>query len=282
MKIKYLSGLFIFYLFFIYFIFNLFFCNLIYIFAENETVYARIENDNIYFYSAPINDETSQLFCLPKTYFVMLTANAEDQDNLFYCAYYSGITGYVKKSDVKPVEGVPLRPHADNLSFRVFSPNGLELRSTPNASSPFNIITTVNYLETNLVYYGLKQGEEMISQKGNNWYYCKYIKSNNSFMGYLYAPLCDLLPPLTPNTEVLQYKIGELFVIDTPTTAPDTEGIKLPQELKIIIIICAVLPCILIIYLLFKPTKLLMDNGTNQPKKKISKLKKSEYYEYED
>lgn len=248
--------------------------------CDTSPYYARVIDDNSYFYSAPLDDNSAKLFVLPKTYFVQVVGNAGDDNNLFFVAYYMEKNGYVKKSDVQVVDGVPLVPYASSFSFRVFVPSGLDLRSTPSTAVPFNIIINVPYLETNLVYFGSMNGEEMIAQKGTEWYYCKYISGANTYYGYLYAGLCDLLPQIPQNTEFFQPIDDEIFAnpnLDKLTTAQTP---KLAQEIQILLVIAICIPCVFVIWLLFKPTKLMIDDG--QGKKKIKKLKRSEYYELDE
>ena len=232
----------------------------------------------MHFYSEAIDDDSYKIFVLPSTYFVLLTGNANDSNDLFYSAMYLDKAGYVKKCDVVPVDGTPITPFASKLSFRVFVPNGTQLRSTPECASPFNIVTTIPFLTTNLVYYGALSGEEQISQKGNLWYYCKFIDGASHYLGYIYAPFCDLLPPIVNNNEVIAPLEGEPFAEEIlPTETENANSSFFTSEVKILLIAVVTLPCFIIIYLLFKPTKLTIDNGKN--KKKIHKLKKSEYYE---
>ena len=244
--------------------------------------YARIETENIYFYSQAVDNNIYKMFEIPKTYFVLLTGNAGDEQDMFYLATYMDKNGYVKKNEVKPVVNKPMKPFANDLSFSIYSLSGLDLREKPEIT-PFNIITNIPFLEKNLIYYGDIIGEEMVPELGEQWYYCKYLSGNNSYYGYLYAPYCYLGPYYSPNTEIVEYYNGELFENkNTPTSTSPENPILLSNEIKIIIIICACLPCLFIIYLLFKPTKIMLDNGNQSNKKKYNKLKKSEYYEYDD
>jgi len=248
-------------------------------FAEEENVYAKIKSDNVYLYSQAINNDLYKIFCLPRSYFVILTGNAGDSSNLFYKATYMDISGFIKKNEVQPIIGTPQNPFADNLTFSTFTPNGIELRNSPSNSNSYNIVTTVSFSKT-LTYYGRISGEQMIPQMGTTWYYCKYVdEKNNIYYGYLYSEYCYLLSEITENLESFPDYQGELFPQSVDIT-PSTDQINLSRELKIFIIVCACVPCFIIIYLLFKPTKLIIDNGNH--KKKINKVKKGEYYEYED
>lgn len=248
--------------------------------ANNTTYFAKILNEETYFYSSPTDNSEYKLFKLPATYFVEILNNANDQEDLFFFAKYIDLNGYVKKTDVQVIIGIPKTPYASNISFRVFSPSGVDLKSTPQDSTPFNRIINVPYLSTNLIYYGPCEGEQMIPQKSNIWFYCKYIENGNSYFGYLYSDLCDMLTPIFPNTEEFPILEEELFPETNIENVNQTTNSSLSTPIKILIAVCVCLPCFIIIYLLFKPTKITIDNG--KKRKKVSKLKKSEYYEFDD
>lgn len=255
-------------------------------FAHAETTYfARIENSQTMLYSS--FDSQQPIFTLPQTYFVELLSSAND---LYYYARYSDIYGYVLKSDVKPVYNTPQNPFLNNISFRVFVPGGANLRSSPYNLGATNLIYTIQFLETNFLYYGQTTGEEAISKKGNVWYYCKYLLNNSSYTGYVYAPLCDCLSTISPNTEEVEYVQGDVIFKDVNQEIT-TNGLNgLSQTAQTIIIVAISLPCLLFIYLLFKPTKM-AENASNESAKKqkhrskpqkISRLKHSDYFELDD
>ena len=242
---------------------------------SDEIIYARITTNNVCFYSAP--NDTSKLFYIPNSYFVQLLDNAGDH---FYSARYSDLYGYVKKSEVTPVLGTPITPYAEKLSFRVISLNGLELRSVPSNSSPFEIIDNVPYLETDLVYYGSIDGDTMVPECTNIWYYCKYLNVTTSKLGYLYSLFCDKLTTIPTNTEVLEIRTEPIFVEEENTGSPSTLNFSSPTQILIVVAVC--LPCLLIIYLLFKPARILSKETNAEKPKKIKRLKKSDYYELDD
>lgn len=240
--------------------------------------YARITNSSAYFYSAMIDSPLSAMFLLENSYFVKLL---EKEQNGFHKAEYLGQQGYVKKADIVYVSGTPQNPYPINISFRVFSLSGLNIRSNPSQSeSSSNILGTIPFLENNLIYLGKISGEEMIKYKGNIWYYCIYNNGEREITGYVYSVFCDLLTSIFPNLEELQQIDTPIFeqVVETGGTLDALT--KLPQYVQIIIISVVSLPCIAIIYLLFKPTKISIDNG--KKKRKIRRLKNSDFYEIED
>lgn len=242
--------------------------------------YAKIEKPNVGFYSLPVDIKDNIKFYVEQSYFVQLLENKRDG---FYKAQYIDEIGYVKASDLIFVAGTPINPYPTNISFRIFSLNGLNLRSSPiESQGPFNIITTVPYLENNLMYYGKVNGEEAVSYKGDVWYYSKYLTNNSSTQpkGYLYSVFCDLLTVIPINTESLAIISEPIFEVDEPSSQTDLFA-NLPESLQIIIILSVSLPCLIIIYFLFKPTKISIDIGKRK-KKKVRKLRNSDYYELED
>lgn len=237
-----------------------------------STHFARINTTQAKLYSAPVQAPQNELFALPETYFVHLLGTADDSQ-AFYLARFKNLTGYVQKSDVEVVKGIPLAPYPEDMSFRVFVPGGTDLRSTPDASSPFNIIASIPYMTTNLVYYGTQKGDEVTTQRGDEWYYCRYLTPQGEYTGYVYAGYCDLLPTLTPNTETSE-PLGEEIFQPTASQQPPTRPTPtLSKGVQIIVIVGISIPCILIIYLLFKPTRL-----TTRTARKSTKRDK-DYYE---
>ena len=242
-------------------------------------------DDSTYLYSATTSLETCAIFLLPKTYFVELLSTAE---NNMYHARYDDVYGYVKKEQVKPVKNIPAEPFLNKISFRVFVPSGANLRTSPYDYGATNLVYSIPFLETNLQYYGTTLGEESISKKGNVWYYCKYYLNNISYSGYIYSPLCDCLSPISTNQEMVEYIQGELaFKNETNVDFATNNMELLPQSTQTIIIILISMPCLFIIYLLFKPTKML-DGSTHESsnkvkkRKKISRLRHSDYFELDD
>ena len=243
--------------------------------SSEEIIYARITTNNVCFYSAP--NDSSALFYLPNSYFVQLLDNASEY---FYSARYLDLYGYVKKSEITVVKGTPLTPFAEKISFRVISLNGLELRSAPKSNSPFEILDTVPFLESDLVYYGNMIGEAMVPECTNVWYYCKYLDGTSSTMGFLYSLFCDKLTNIPTNTEILEIRTEPIFVEKENTGAISTINFSSPTQILIVVAVC--MPCLLIIYLLFKPTKITNKENSKENVKKIKRLRKSDYYEIDD
>lgn len=235
-----------------------------YAFADNA-IYAKIENDDVFMFSAPQNNEKNKLFCLPSSYFVKLIDEADE--NFYYC-YYKDQKGYVKKSDVSPMKGIPSKPYLEGL-FRTFSLEGLGLYSSPHVEQN-NLLATIPYLTDDLIFYGSLLGQEVIPDKTKEWYYCKY-NSANGICGYVYSVFCDKVPSFVENTERFE-KIEQPFSQN-----------KSPKPLSSVamgfIIIGVSIPCLVVIFLLLKPT-LLKEKLNIKPKLKARR--KRDYFEFDD
>ena len=249
--------------------------------ANAISYYAKILEDGVILYQEA--DENLPIFNLPKTYFVELFYASGD----YYYARYDDIFGFVKKEQVKAISGKPINPFLTNISFRIFVPSGANLRSSPQNDGANNLILTIPFLDSNISYYGTIAGEEAISKKGTIWFYCKYYSNNSSFNGYVYSALTDCLDTILENNEELEYLDGELdFSPNVEPTSTDPIS-SMSQTAQTLIIIAISLPCLFFIYLLFKPTMIAetsqkSKSKTNKKKAKISRLKHSDYFEFND
>lgn len=232
--------------------------------AQSSGVYAKVLYNNVYFYSLPQESEENKLFILPKTYFVNLKTSKNEQ---FYYCQYKDIFGYVKKEAVSPMQGTPKQPFA-SASFRVFSLEGIGIFKRPNMSE--EKLDIIPYLSEQLIYYGSLQGEEAIPGKSNQWYYAKYSKT--STIGFVYSVFCDQLSTINENTETFEIIHGPLF-----DSQPASEGLS--NIAMTFIIIGVSLPCLIVLYLLVKPT-MIKDKITN-PKPKLQKHRR-DYYEFDE
>lgn len=227
-------------------------------------------------------DFTNVYFTIPQSYYIEID---KCDNNLFFSARYIDVYGYVKKADVQCVNGIPETPFA-NATFRVFVPGGIELRSSPTQSQGLNTIEQIGYLETSLKFYGEIEGEEAITNRTSTWFFCKYIKSGKESFGYVYNAFCDSLTEIPANTEPLEYIDEPDFAVDASTTPADGDAMgSLPSVTQIIIIVAVCLPCLVIIYLLFRPTKITaraMEEADLKPRKKRKKMHHQDYYEYDE
>lgn len=243
--------------------------------------FAKITKTNIALYSQPSIKNENILFYLEASYYVKLL---ENEKNGFYKCEYIDQVGYVLASELVFVKGTPTHPFAANISFRVFSFEGLHMRSTPvRSQGHFNIITTLSFLESNLTYYGKINGEIAVPDKSDVWYFAKYTNplSKEEVSGYVYSVFCDKLATITLNTESLEIIDKPLFEASNPSKPESDKFSSMPKQLQIIIVLGVSLPCLALIYFLFKPTKISLDVGKNKVKK-IKKIKNADYYEFEE
>ena len=245
-----------------------------------DTYYARIMYDEVYLYKAPIEveDYSNIYFSLPRTYFVELL---ESSNNQFYKVNYLSFTGYVKKDVVQTIVGKPITPYLENQNFRVYSEQSRDMRSEPSTlSGSSSQIVYIPLYSRNLTYYGTIRGEQLVDGRTNIWYYCKYLDGTSSTMGFLYSLFCDKLTNIPTNTEILEIRTEPIFVEKENTGAISTINFSSPTQILIVVAVC--MPCLLIIYLLFKPTKITNKENSKENVKKIKRLRKSDYYEIDD
>ena len=228
-------------------------------YAESKTLYAKIENTQVFFLSSP--NENSPLFELPYSYFVRVTNSVDD----FFECEYLGKTGFVKKSQVTLMNGTPQKPFAQ-ASFKIFVAN--YLFSSPYETSP--IVTEISANET-LVYYGTKTGQPLNSST-NVWYYSSITKNGQTYFGYVFEGITDYLSPIETNTE--------RFPLYSEAISPPTEFIGLSKTTKIMLIISISLPSALILYFLIKPGRIAQT--PRQKKKQKSRTHHGDYFEFDE
>ncbi len=227
---------------------------------ESYSYYAKILG-NAYFYELP--DEKTSLFTIPSTYFVLLIGEEGD----FYKAKYLDIYGYVKKSDVTPMNGTPTSPYP-NQKFRNYNDGGLTVYSSPSTSG--NALGKLAF-EGQYLLYGTMIGEEMFSQSTNVWYYCKLDGETSSIYGYVFSYYCDLFDGFIENTEYFP-EITEELIFTSTTTAEPQGGLS--DTVVAIIILSVSIPCLIILYLLLSPSK--------KGKLKKNLIRKKDYYEFNE
>ena len=216
-----------------------------YVYAENE-YYARIMYEHVYLYRQANNDESVSniYFELPKTYFVKLIDRAGDD---FYCAEYNGITGYVKKNSVRAIASTPTNPYLTNISFRVYADASRDMRSYPAIDNTLSEqITYIPLYTKNIQYIASTAGQELVPNRTNIWYYCKFI-SDKTYYGYIYSDFCDEMTPIYDNNEQVTYVDNPSFLVDTS----ETNTIKDSKVLGIVIAVMCI-PSFVFVILIIK------------------------------
>ena len=253
---------------FLLLLFSNFFLNFAFAFAyfENASaynltsfVYARAENDGVMLYKKPSLDDEIY-FEIPKSYFVMLITNFSSQ---FYKVQYRDVVGYVLKSSVSPVAETPTTPYLVGATFRVYSSDGLSMLSSPYPSKSPTVTKTVE-LYSEIDYYGRVFGEEMISSRGEEWFFGKY---DGSF-GYLYKGLCDNLSAIPLNTEVTTSS-PDPFLQNDNDYLYNLVDLSPSMKAFLIVLVCA--PSVLLIIFIFKPFRI--EKTKNKGIKKTTKNK---------
>lgn len=228
-------------------------------FAENRTTYyAKITSNNVFFYQTL--DENAKLFEIPNSYFVLLTDNANDD---FYAAKYGEMLGFVKKSEVVPMDGTPQNPYATNYSCRITSMSGLSLKSEPTFES--ETIENLEFLENKIYFYGKKQGQEFFPNSTDVWLYCKYSLNDTTKFGYVFSYYCDFSSNVKENKEYFN-EITESLTFSQARL--NNNG--LTESIKAIIVLSVIIPCLIV-------TFTILTKGKNKQTKRA--YRKKDYYE---
>lgn len=233
---------------------------------KKQSYYAKIEGDQTFFYSDPIDQDSSKMFILPQSYFVYLTDIANDD---FFKAQYKDLYGFVKKQEVTVMNGSPKTPFA-SVSFTIANPEGLALYASPSFTNSTQL-ARVDYLTIISTYYGIMPGEN-IPDLDNSWYYCKINKDQTDIFGYAYSYFCYKISSIPTNTEIFEI-INQPVFESTPSTSQ-----PLSEVAMAFIVIGVSLPCLLIIYLLIKPS--MKKNKLTEKRK--TKKRHGDYFEFNE
>lgn len=199
------------------------------------------------------NDETKDIICIAeKTYFVEILS---ERDN-YYKVNYNGISGHIKKNDVKEILQIPKTPYPTQINIVIGS--DCNLRSTPTTkSSVSNIINVVNNGETNIEFVGRVFAEEAIDFGGTTWYYVKF----NGEYGYIYNKYVKTITPIYENTELTTFK-------SEASQTPQNPISHIPSLLLIIIM---AVPIIAILFILYLPNRAHKKIKTPKPPKIVDR-----------
>jgi len=226
--------------------------------------YAKIDSDNVYFYSSPIKSEECKLFEIPNSYYVILTASENSE---FYSAKYADLTGYILKSSVIPVKEIPNYPFASS-SFRVFSSTNIYQNPSFNSEK----LCDINLIKIN-TYYGVIYGEEAISDTTKLWYYCSYTKNDENYTGYVYSYFCDKFQTIQSNNEVYTPVDYEIFTnLDKGYSTTNLSILS-----KILIGLGVSIPCLTILIIILRKKS----SHSEKPKRIIHRPRK-DFYELSD
>jgi len=219
-------------------------------YAQTEQVppYVRIENTNVYFYSAP--DNTSKLFALIPTYYltvVGISGGFYQVELLNEQANFAKLNGYVLIDSVQEVYEKPLIPLYPKVLIQAGN-HGCKIYPSPNeALTAF--VTAVS--GQSMSYYG-----KAITQY-NEWYYVYF----QGYLGYCQAtavtvPVFSLHP--TPLTQPAVVIIDEPDTPATNTDQTDSNSIlsaDLSNPVQATLILLITLPLLVILAVVFIPTR---------------------------
>lgn len=202
-----------------------------------STSFARIENSTLVYKSMSDNDNFSNTICIAEeSYFVEIIGNYDQ----YFRVNYNGINGYVKKNDVKEISNTPSTPYPYNIKLTIGS--NCNLRSTPTTKSDTNnILTTLYANEQDFTFIGRIYGDEAIDFGGSTWYYVNY----KGTYGYVYNKYVKSITPIYQNNEEVIYLSSNVERINNPIT----------HTPSLIIILILLIPCILILFILYLPKK---------------------------
>lgn len=207
------------------------FSNKYHVYASER--YARIENSSIIYSQA---DESTPICIAEKSYFVQILSDFDDKLKV----YYNGISGYIKKNDVKEITSIPNTPYPNNIKLIVGSQ--CNLRNSPTTKDDSNnIITTLKSGENNIEFVGRIFSDEAIDFGGTTWYLVKYQDN----YGYIYNKYLKSTPLIIENTEKISYLTTEPVTIQNPIT----------HTPSLLLIIIMAIPLLFILIILYLPNK---------------------------
>lgn len=251
--------------------------------ASSRVYYARVLSEGVYLCSVPATD--SEMFQIPPTYFVELTSDAGEN---YYAARYLDISGYIRKNEVSPVSGTPQKPFVQGRYATVVAGgDSVFLRTKPSRLATWDY--RIPDGETNVMHYGKASGEEVI--EGNaDWFFVRvYIDNSTTRVGYVYSHFCLYASLIAPNSEILPLLTTPPFQSDDHTEGEKANFGSMSTALQLLIVAGVAIPCIVIVYLFFKPARAeteAFEGVGSQPAKarlrQTPKKQRRDYYEMDD
>lgn len=220
--------------------------------ADSRSFYAQIQSPNVYMYES---ENGKPLFEIPCSFYVHLLAPKTSND--FYFCEYIQQKGYVKSSEITCVENAPPNPYLCNVNFRILASQSAELRTEPSNINGLNsLICELGLYETNFIYYGKIQGQEVVSMRGDIWYYCSYTKNSQTLLGYIYAGLTDQFKEIYPLSLQIDTISEHNWEEPESSTTLEKQQVFTSLSQNQVLIICGVsAPILLLLLTLFKPIR---------------------------
>jgi len=198
--------------------------------------YAKVIENNVCLYkNATDENSIKNIICiLENTYYVQILLTYDED---FYKVNYNGVSGYVLRKSVKKVAEIPENPYPNNISIITVN-NNIYLRNTPEKSNN-NHLTIIPSNSTRLKYIGKVYGEQLDDFRQNIWYFVEY----EGIQGYIYSEYISSISNIKPNIEQLSFLNTNDF---------DNIINPLSDNTCAIIIVSLLLPCLLILFLIYK------------------------------
>lgn len=191
------------------------------------------------------DNDLAPIVTLPAGYFVM--QNETVPPSGYIAVTYDDITGYVKTSDVKSVDYVPVNKYETTVTFTCDNDGQpVNLRAAPKKTAS---ILTVLDGTTSGRCYGAVHGDSLIQSVGDCWY---YVNANGT-RGYCYSAHVTVTP--TPPNIIEKEDPPEPNVPTTVDPTPEDQPTALPQYTAIIFIVVLCIPVPFIMFYLFKKPK---------------------------
>ena len=202
-------------------------------FGTGYVTYARL-NQNAVLYNG-----AGEIICtLPESYYAVICG---EESAGAYPVSYLDLSGYIKSSDITPVNFEPVtkfasatvRPNNDGMP--------VNLRSKPTTSE--SVILCSVPPDSELTLYGSRNGDELFSGAGQEWQYVKYSSGNGDIIGYVYSPqLTSAVIP--PNS-------GEAVVKPSQQVTEQDAGLSLSRNGSIALAVLLSVPAGIIMLVLF-------------------------------
>ncbi len=199
--------------------------------------YARLTTNANLYKNSSINIHNNGVWCtMESSYFVEIILDFSPE---LYKVRYNGLIGYVEKEHVVPIYNIPSNPYPSSITTDIII--SCYLRSTPEIKDT-NTLTTLSK-DTTITFLAKIDGQSVMDFQGSTWYLVSY----NDLIGYVYSGYTSRIATIMPNIEEVSYTIPQIST-NTITPFNHIESIWLT--------LLALLPTLLIIFLLYKPKKM--------------------------
>lgn len=252
----------------IFAIFYILLCNIFAIPTSScsYSCYAQILYNDVNFYKIANDDNSLSniYFIIPQTYFI----NIYKKEGEYYYGEYNGYYGYVKYNMVTFISNTPTISSVTNYSFRIYGNDSQKMYSVPSSTDDSSVLLMeFDIYSDDFIYIASTYGEELISDRTNIWYFCKYTLTNTS--GYIYSDMCDKLDSIKPITDTFDYITEPTFLSTNTNLTLNTTNNK--------IIALLFIPAVIFLILLLSSEKILThsnkNKNTNTKIKEIKEIK---------